>query len=98
MNARSYRVNLSLSPLDLPPIMGLGLSSVFYQSEPYLINENVVLKITNKYILTDMDTNKEHEVLSVQSDYNIPSNRIRPTNYMLLVWQHFLKILGIERS
>lgn len=77
MNARIYRVNLTLSPLDFPPIMGLGQSSVSYQSEPHLNNKNVVLTITKKYVLTDMNTNKEYEVLSVQSDYEIPCNLIK---------------------
>ena len=76
MNARSYRVNLSLSPLDFPAIVGLGQSSVSYQSEPHINKNNVVLTITKKYVLTD-NTNKEHEVLSVQSDYEIPSNLIK---------------------
>lgn len=78
MNARSYRVNLSLSPLDFPPIMGLGQSSVFYQTEiPYIINNKVVLKITNKYILVEMSNNKEHEIISVQSVYEIPTHEIK---------------------
>ena len=77
MNARSYRVNLSLSPLDFPPIMGLGQSSVSYHSEPFLNNNKVLLTITKKYILTDVSNNKEHEVLSVQSVYEIPSNEIK---------------------
>lgn len=78
MNARSYRVNLSLSPLDFPPIMGLGESSVFYQSEPpQFINNKVALTIIQKYILLDMNTNKEHEVLTVQSVYEIPPNEIK---------------------
>ncbi len=77
MNARNYRVNLSLTPVDFPPIMGLGQSSVSYQSEPHMNKMNVVLTITKKYVLTDMNTNTEHEVLSVQSDYEIPSNVIK---------------------
>lgn len=77
MNARSYRVNLSLSPLDCPPIMGLGKSSVSYQSEPHFNRTKVVLTITKKYVLTDMNTNKEYEVLSIQSDYEIPCNLIK---------------------
>jgi hypothetical protein len=77
MNARSYRVNLILSPLDFPAIMGLGQSSVSYQSEPHINEKNVALTITKKYVLTDMNTNKEYEVLSVQSDYEIPSNLIK---------------------
>ena len=77
MNARSYRVNLSLSPLDFPPIMGLGESSVSYQSEPQLINNKVILTITKKYILLDMSTNKDHEVLTAQSLYEIPVTEIK---------------------
>lgn len=77
MNARSYRVNLSLSPLDFPAITGLGQSSLDYQSEPHLDKMNIILTITKKYVLTDMNTNKQHEVLSAKSDYQIPSNLIK---------------------
>ena len=77
MNARAHRVNVTFSPLDFPPITGLGQSSVSYQSEPYLNKKNLVLTITKKYILTDMNTNKEHEVLSVKSDYEIPCNVLK---------------------
>ena len=77
MNARSYRVNLILSPLDFPTIIGLGQSSVSFQSEPHIDKKNVVLTITKKYVLTDMNTKREHEVLSVKSDYEIPFNLIR---------------------
>lgn len=77
MNARSHRVNLSLSPLDFPAIMGLGQSSIDYQSEPHLNKMNVVLTITKKYVLTDMNTNKQYEVLSAKSDYEVPSNLIK---------------------
>ena len=78
MNARSHRVNLSLSPLDFPPIMGLGQSSVSYKTEPpQIINNKVVLTITKKYILIDMNDNKEHEILAAQSVYEIPPNEIK---------------------
>ena len=77
MNARRYRINLSRSPLDFPSIMGLGQSSVSYQSEPHINKKNVVLTINKKYVLTDMNTNNEHEVLVVQSDYEIPCNLIK---------------------
>ena len=77
MNARNYRVNLSLSPFDFPPIMGLGESSISYQSEPKMVNNKVTLTITKKYILLDMNTKKEHEILSAKSDYEIPSNEIK---------------------
>jgi hypothetical protein len=72
MNARSFRANLSLSPFDFPAIMGLGDSSVSYQSEPHINKQNLVLTITKKYVLIDMNTNIEHEVLTVKSDYEIP--------------------------
>jgi hypothetical protein len=77
MNARSYRVNLSLTPVDFPAIMGLGQSSVSYQSEPHINKKNVILAITKKYVLTDINTNKDYEVISVKCDYEIPSNLIR---------------------
>ena len=78
MNARSYRVNLTLTPLDFPAIMGLGESSITYRTEaPYISNENVVLTITKNYILTDMDTNEEYEVLTAQSIYEVPSNQLK---------------------
>jgi hypothetical protein len=77
MNARNYRVNLSSSPLDFPEIMWMGQSSIFYQSEPRINKNSVVLTITKKLALTDMNTRKDHEVLSVTSDYEIPFNLIR---------------------
>lgn len=77
MNARAYRVLVTLSPLDFPPITGMGQSSVSYHSEPHLNKKNLELTITKKYILTDINTNKEHEVLSVKSDYEIPTNFIK---------------------
>ena len=77
MNASSHRVNLSVSPLDFPAIMGLGQPSISYRSEvPQIINNNVVLTIRKMYILTDMSTNKEYEILSVQSVYEIPIYKI----------------------
>lgn len=72
MNARKYRVSLSLSPFDFPAITGLGQSSVTYFSEPRIHDKNVLLSITMIYILTDMATNMDYEVLSVKSDYKIP--------------------------
>lgn len=77
MNARSYRVSLSLSPFDFPAITGLGQSSIDYQSEPHLNMMNVLLTITKKFVLTDMNTNKQYEVLSAKSDYEVPSSLIK---------------------
>lgn len=77
MNARSYKVNLTHSPVDFPPIMGLGMSSFPYQSEPHLHKDNVVLTITKKYVVTDINTNTNHEVLAVTSDYEIPARLLK---------------------
>lgn len=78
MNARSYRVKVSPSALDFPSIMGLGQSSISYRTEvPRIINNKVVLIITMQYILLDMNTNKEHQVLAVQSKYEIPPIEIK---------------------
>ncbi|HUR66607.1 MAG TPA: hypothetical protein VMZ03_09665 [Chitinophagaceae bacterium] len=77
MIARNYRVKLDISPFDFRPEKGIGESSLSYQSEPFLINDKVVLKITKSYILTDMFTNNGHEVLKVQSVYEIPPNEIK---------------------
>jgi hypothetical protein len=77
MNARSYRVNLIISPLDFPPVDGIVENSVIYHSEPFLNNNKVLLKITKKFVLHNVDNKKEHEVLSVQSVYEIPSNEIK---------------------
>jgi len=78
MNARNYRVKHDLSPLDFPAIIGLGEQSYSYRSEPpVIVNNKVVLGITKAFILTDMSTNKEHEVLEAQSVYEIPINEIK---------------------
>lgn len=77
MNARSYRVNLAISPLDFPQVDGIVANSVVYQSEPFLKNNKVLLTITKRLIFHDLYTEKEHEVLSVQSDYEIPANEIK---------------------
>jgi len=78
MNPRSYRVNLNLSPIDFPPIMGLGESSVFFRTEPpHIINNKVVLMITQSYVLLNMGDNTQHEVFTAQSVYEIPTNVIK---------------------
>lgn len=76
MNARSYRASLNLSPVDFPAIIGLGDSTVAYQSEPHIIGDKMVLNIIKTYILID-DNNKQHSVLSAQSIYIIPCNEIK---------------------
>ena len=78
MNARSYRVTLNLTPVDFPPMMGLGQSSVFYRSEPpYIVENKVVLSITNGYFLHDINNNRDHEIFRAQSVYEIPCNEIK---------------------
>jgi len=78
MNARNHRVKLNLSPLDFPAINGLGGQSDFTQTEPPAIVKNkLVLKITRAFIITETYTKKEHEVLKVQSVYEIPVNEIK---------------------
>ena len=76
MNARNYRVSLNPSQLVGTLPITVGESSVSYHSEPFLNNNKVLLTITEKYILTDSN-NKEYEVLSVQSVYEIPTNEIK---------------------
>lgn len=77
MNARNYRTSLNISPLDFPPVDGIVENSVTYHSEPILNNNNVLLKITKKFILYNVDNKREHEVLSVESVYEIPSIEIK---------------------
>ncbi|HEY4877478.1 MAG TPA: hypothetical protein VIH86_18005 [Puia sp.] len=77
MNARNYRVSINHALLEFLPIEGLGESSVSYQSEPFLKSNKMLLKITKKYIITDVNHNKEYEVLSVNSVYEIPPNEIK---------------------
>jgi hypothetical protein len=77
MNARSYRVDQNISDLDFPPVNGIVENYVAYQSQPFLNNNKLLLKITKKFILNNVDNKKEHEVLSVQSVYEIPVNEIK---------------------
>ena len=82
MNARKYRVNLDISPLDFPAIIGVGESLVNFRTEPpHIMNNRVVLAITKTFIIVDkstsMDNDKENEVLSVQCVYQIPPNEIK---------------------
>lgn len=77
MNARSYIVKLNPPVLDFPVMNGLGKQSDFTQTEPpVIIDKKVVLKITRKFILTDMYNNKEYEVITIQPVYEIPVNEI----------------------
>ncbi len=71
MNARSYRVDFRISPLDFPAIIGLGRSALTWASEPHLNGDKLGLNIVKQYVLID-DSNKHHAVLAVQSIYQIP--------------------------
>ncbi len=78
MNARNYRVKLSLSPLDFPAIIGLGTQSDTTRTDPpYIINNKVELKITKGFILTEVDSQKDYTVFTAQSIYEIPTNEIK---------------------
>jgi hypothetical protein len=77
MNARNYRINLILSPLDFPVIKGLGQSYVAWKSEPKMIGNKVSLTITKTYVLIDTFINKKYEILSAESIYEIPANEIK---------------------
>ena len=78
MNARNCRVKLNLSPLDFPTTIGLAKQSDFTKTEPpVIVNNKVLLKITKKLILIESYSNKEHEVFTVQSVYEIPVNDIQ---------------------
>ena len=94
MNARSYRVSLHISPLDFRVEKGLGESSVSYQSEPFLIDKRIVLKITNSYILADIFTNKRHEVLTVQTVYEIPLNELKSREHVYAIYNDALLSLN----
>jgi hypothetical protein len=78
MNARDFRVKIDPSALDFPPIMGMGESTITYKTEPpRLVNNKLWLSITNYYILIETFANKKHEIFSVESIYEIPTNQIK---------------------
>ncbi|MBV4356297.1 hypothetical protein [Pinibacter aurantiacus] len=77
MNARNYRADVRLTPIDFPPIMGLGESSVSYLSEPKMINEKLALMIMQSYVLVDTFKNEQHIIFTIQSLYEIPPNEIK---------------------
>lgn len=78
MNARTYRTQLELSPVDFPAIIGLANQQDFTQTEPPSIIENMVqLIITKKLFIIEFETKTEHEVFTMQSTYQIPINLIQ---------------------
>ena len=77
MNARNYRKEYDLSALDFPAINGPGTSRIDFRTEPpYIVDDKMKLKITNKYILVEFYNNKEHEILTTISVYEIPLKNI----------------------
>jgi hypothetical protein len=77
INARSYRAHLNLSPVDFPPIIGLGETSVAWYSEPVVIRDKLLLMITYTFVLLDVNTNRQHNVFTAQSIYEIPPTDIK---------------------
>lgn len=78
MNARNYRVNLILSPIDFPAICGLGMQSTLTLTDPpNFVNGKLILKITKTFLITESYTSKEFEVLKAQSVYEAPINDIK---------------------
>ena len=78
MNARNYRVKVNLKPLDFPSIKGLGQQKDFTQIEPpIIISGKLQLKITKKLLLLETYLNIEHEILCMQSIYEIPIIEIK---------------------
>jgi hypothetical protein len=78
MNARQYRKEYDLSPLDFPAIEGPGESRIDFRTEPpFIVNNKVKLKITIKYILVEFYNSKEYEILTAVSVYEIPINEIK---------------------
>lgn len=78
MNTRQYRTEYNLSALDFPAITGPGTSKIDFRTEPpFIVNNKVKLKITNKFILVEFYNSKEHEVLTAVSVYEIPLNDIK---------------------
>lgn len=78
MNARHYRTEYDLSALDFPAIEGPGESRIDFKTEsPIIVNNKVKLKITKKYILVEFYNNREHEILSAISVYEVPVSEIK---------------------
>lgn len=88
MNARNYRVEVSLSTLDFPTINGLGKSSILPTTESaVVVNGKLVLKISNVLFLTDVYNKSEHQILKLQSKYEIPVNDIKSSDDVFEVYK-----------
>lgn len=75
MNARNFRTNLIFSPFDMPAINGIAGWAVTYESEPKLNGNKVILTIKKTYRIFVAD--KDYEVLSAESTYEIPTSVIK---------------------
>jgi hypothetical protein len=72
MNAKKNRVNLNLSPIEFPDIIGMAMQSALTLTvQPNLVNNKLVLRITKTFLFTETYTNKEHEIFKAQSVYDI---------------------------
>jgi hypothetical protein len=78
MDAKNYRVKLNLSPIDFPAINGLGKQSTLTRTDPPgIVESKLVLSITKAFLLTEIYTNKEHEIFKAQSIYEVPIKDIK---------------------
>lgn len=78
MNARNYRTELNLSPLDFPALNGLYEHSIFITTDPpVMVDNKITLKLTTQLVITEFYTKKEHKVLTGQSIYGIPTFEIK---------------------
>jgi hypothetical protein len=94
MKARDYRLKMIYSPLDFHANKGLAESRISYQSEPFLIGSKLRLTITKRYLVGEMDSDKPHEVLSVESVYEIPVNEIKSREFVYEFYKD--AILGLN--
>lgn len=95
MNARNYLVKISDSDLDFRADKDQFVESTLsYQSEPFLINGNLVLDITNSYMLVDFFTNKKHEALKVQTVYEIPAGKVTTRQEVYEFYKDSVQILN----
>src|SRR5690349_15252884 len=78
MNARQYRTEYKLSPVDFPAIDGLGQSNLTFRTDPPTIVKNKLnLKIAMTYTLLEVADKKEYSVLTATSVYEIPVTSIK---------------------
>lgn len=94
MNASSYRVKIQDSDLDFQVKAGMTQSSVVWKSEPFLKGDKVLLDITNYYMLSDMFENTQHQALSVQCVYEIPTSSLKSREDVFEVYKDSLSVFN----